>query len=175
MYFSMSFLFASVSFFAYGLFVFLSPSRMAVSLLVTSVTLLIGYATIVGFFSKKQNRVFWAAFAIAGFGFQHLNHGYPPREFYSMPAVIAAWVMGPADFYSEWHSSDLVANASSKTPLNIPKSKIATNKRNASRKRVRMIANSIATVIIGSCAGFLASFVSHEREEKGTRLINDNE
>ena len=89
-------------------------------------------------------------YAIVSFGWFYLHHGVPNREYYSAPSTVGEWIANPDEIYSDWSAWDDPQYDGMTAP---------TNKwrwQTSMRRRIRFIANMIASFLFGLAGGFVA-------------------
>ena len=143
------------TFTAIGIAAFVLRTRPIVSMLSTATILIILFAFVVMLLTDRPRRPFWTGFVVVSLGYIFLlGGGLPGREFYSAPAVVAEWTAGPKDVYFEWSSYDRVRYDAMSGPIR------NDGLRDATRNRIRYIANCMTAIYIGIIGGYIGQRVA---------------
>ncbi|WP_197454575.1 hypothetical protein [Stieleria varia] len=132
-------------------------TRPWVSGLSLATTLYILYGFAAAILGPVIGRPFWIGFTAFAFGWFYLHHGHPGREFYSAPATATEYLAGPDDVYFD-RSSYEDPNYDGYSGATYPE-----RRRTANRKRLRYIANCIASVTFGVAGGMLGVSLDRRR------------
>ena len=159
---SLRFALASVAYAALSVATMRAQTRWHVAALTFVTTVWILYAILQAIVGRGGTRAFWIGFSVFSFGWFFLNHGYPGREFYSAPATLSEYLAGPEDVYYDRASTDDPGYDGLSTPTYAA----SDRKRTADRKRLRFIANCIASLSLGLIGGGL-SWNTWRRARKG--------
>ena len=148
---SLRFVMASVAYSALSVATMRAQTRWYVAALAFVTTVWILYAILQAIIGRGARGAFWIGFSVFSFGWFFLNHGYPGREFYSAPATLTEYLAGPDDVYYDRASTDDPNYDGFSSPTYIA----SDRKRTADRKRLRFIANCIASLSLGLVGGGL--------------------
>jgi hypothetical protein len=148
------------TFTAIGIAAFVLRTRPIVSVLSTATHLIILFAFLVMLLTDRPRRPFWTGFVVVSLGYMFLlGGGLPSREFYSVPAVVAEWAAGPKDVYFDWSPYDRVRYDAMPGPTMSGPTR-DDNLRDATRNRIRYIANCMTTIYLGVIGGYIGQWVA---------------
>ncbi|MCL4203327.1 MAG: hypothetical protein KJ000_12570 [Pirellulaceae bacterium] len=143
------------TFTAIGIAAFVLRTRPIVSVLSTATHLIIFFAFVVMLLTDRPRRPFWTGFVVVSLGYNFLlGGGLPGDEFYSVPAVVAEWAAGPKDVYFDWSQYDRVPYDAMSRPTR------DDYLRDATRNRIRYIANCMTAIYLGVIGGYIGQRVA---------------
>lgn len=95
-------IFFLVAYAALSVSCFVYPTRPWIALLETTTFCTIAFSIVACFTVNSTAKPFWIGFAITSFLWLFLHHGYPNREFYSLPGTIGEYSANPTELYHDW-------------------------------------------------------------------------